>query len=183
MVKVIYIAGVPAVGKSSLLFDLIAELFGYDDVTDAVVKKHGKCRYMESEDGKYKVLGIYDFGRFCGTDRLSMAVIDDAIDFIKALQYRQEKCVVFAEGDRLFNARFLSEARATVLVLDANETVLQYRHKLRGDSQSNTFLKRCRTKVENFIKRYNCMRIWNNTQDDHNRILNYLVKTAKEYVG
>lgn len=185
MVKLIYVAGVPCSGKTTISFHLSERLLGYEDGfidMDVVEFKHGKCRGIESRDGKYKMLGVFDTGDFCGTDRLSMTVIDDAIAYIKQLNAKPERYFVFAEGDRLFNARFLSETNATLLVIDANKVVLQKRHAERGDTQSNVFLKRCRTKVENFIAKYRCMRIWNNTDEDSERILNFIVKTAQEYV-
>lgn len=186
MVKVFYVAGVPCSGKTTISYQISVRLLGYEDGfidANTVEFKHGKCRGIKSADGRYQILGVFDSGDFCGTDRLSMTVIDDAIDYIKQLQASGEKYVVFAEGDRLFNARFMAETKATLLVIDANEAVLKLRHKERGDHQTEMFLKRCRSKVENFIAKYGCMRIWNNTYEDQERIVSYIVKTAKEYVG
>lgn len=172
--KVIYIAGVPASGKSTL-FKLIRKSL-FDGSKEF---KHGKCKGIESCCGKYKMIGVFDGSTFEGTDKLSMTVIGDAIDYIKGLD---EKSVVFVEGDRLFKYRFLSETRATLLLIDANERVLKQRHIERGDNQTETFLKSRRSKVENFIAKYKAQRIWNNTTQDQERILNYILKTAREYV-
>lgn len=90
--------------------------------------------------------------------------------------------MVFVEGDRLFNIRFLRETKALLLLIDADERVLKKRHAKRGDNQTETFLKSRRSKVENFVKKYNVQRVWNNTQEEHERILSFILKTAKEYV-
>lgn len=175
--KVIYIAGVPASGKSSLMKLVRDNLFA-----DCKEFKHGLCRGIESCDGKYKMLGVFDGSLFEGTDKLSMTAINDALSYIQGLQDDAEKTVVFGEGDRLFNIRFLNKTHALLLVVDANEAVLKWRHMERGDNQTETFLKNRRSKVENFIARYKVRRIWNNTPKDQERILSYILKTAREYV-
>lgn len=176
-VKVIYIAGVPASGKSSLM-----KLVRDNLLADSKEFKHGLCRGIESRDGKYKMLGVFDGSLFEGTDKLGMTVINDALQYIGVLQAAGSKTVVFVEGDRLFNIRFLSKTHALLLVIDANEAVLKWRHIERGDTQTETFLKSRRSKVENFIARYKVRRIWNNTPKDQERILSYILKTAREYV-
>lgn len=172
--KVIYIAGVPASGKSSLFKLIREELFG-----NASNFQQGKCKGIESKDGHFKMIGVFDGSTFEGTDKLCMTVIDDAISYIKGLN---GKSVVFVEGDRLFNYRFLHETGAMLLLIDANERVLKARHIERGDSQTDTFLKSRRSKVENFIAKYGVQRIWNNTLQDQKRILDFIIKTAKGYV-
>lgn len=175
--KVIYIAGVPASGKSSLFKLLRQRLF--DGATEF---KAGKVRGIKSDCGHYIMLGVFDGTTFEGTDKLSMTVIGDAIDYIDRLNGSIENHVVFVEGDRLFNYRFISETRALLLLIDANEYVLRQRHAARGDAQTDTFLKSRRSKVENFISKHKVMRIWNNTPEDQQRILSFIIKKAKEYV-
>lgn len=173
--KVIYIAGVPASGKSTLFKMIRKHLF-----SESKEFKHGKCKGIEN--GAFKMLGVFDGTTFEGTDKLSMTVIDDAIEFIKQQIDSKQKSVVFVEGDRLFNIRFLKETKALLLLINANERVLKERHIKRGDSQTETFLKSRRSKVENFINKYKAQRIWNNTLQDQERILNFIIKTANEYV-
>lgn len=173
--KVIYIAGVPASGKSTLFKLIRKHLFG-----EAKEFKHGKCKGIEK--GAFKMLGVFDGTTFEGTDKLSMTVIDDAIEFVKQQMDSEQKSVVFVEGDRLFNIRFLKETKALLLLIDANERILKARHIERGDNQTETFLKSRRSKVENFISKYKAQRIWNNTLQDQERILNFIIKTANEYV-
>lgn len=99
--KVIYIAGVPASGKSTLFRLIRKHLFD-----GAKEFRIGKCRGIESKCGKFKMLGVFDGSKFEGTDKLSMTVINDAISYLKGIN---GKSVVFVEGDRLFNYRFLHE--------------------------------------------------------------------------
>lgn len=128
------------------------------------------------------MLGVFDGSTFEGTDKLSMAVINDAIRYIKGLQQDKAKTVVFVEGDRLFNYRFLSETRALLMIIDADEQVLKARHKGRGDTQTEAFLRSRRSKLENFIRKYKIRRNWNNTLQDQEWILSYILQTAKNYV-
>lgn len=173
--KTIYLAGVPASGKSTLFKMIRKQLF-----EGAQEFKEGKCRGIEN--GAYKMLGVFDGSTFEGTDKLSMTVIGDAIDYVKKLQEDKDRHVVFVEGDRLFNYRFLSETRARLLLIDASEQVLKARHIERGDTQTDTFLRSRRSKVENFVAKYNVQRIWNNDKRDQQNIFEYIIKTAKDYV-
>lgn len=175
-VKVFFVAGVPACGKTTLFKRIREELFA-----DCKEFKDGKVRGIEANN--YKMLGVFDGSLFEGTDKLSMTVINDAICYIDRLRLAKEKYVVFVEGDRLFNHRFISETKATLLLLDANEKVLRNRHLIREDVQNDTFLRSRRSKVENYIKKHKVMRIWNNTPEDQDRIYAYIIKTAKDYVG
>ena len=176
--KVFFIAGVPACGKTTLFKQIRSTLF-----EQGREFKEGKVSGIESADGRYKMLGVFDGSLFEGTDKLSMTVINDAIAYIKRLKEDNERIVIFIEGDRLFNHRFISETNAILLLLDANEVILKQRHIQRGDTQNDTFLKSRRTKVENYIKKHNVMRIWNNTPEDQKRIFSYIIKTSKEYVA
>lgn len=174
--KVLYVAGVPASGKSTLFKLLRQKLFA-----GATTFKEGKVRGIEN--GHYKMLGVFDGSLFEGTDRLSMSVIDDAISYVKKLSSDTDRHVVFVEGDRLFNIRFMRETRAVLLLIDADESVLRARHIARGDTQNGRFLKSRRSKVENFARKYGVKRVFNNTEDEQQRILDYIIKIATEYVG
>lgn len=171
-----YIAGVPASGKSTIMKQLIAEL-----LPTSTPFKAGKLRGVK--DGRVYVLGIYDGGLFDGTDRLAMDVINDAIEFVRNREKEAEKAVIIAEGDRLFNKRFLDAVHARIIVIDANPIELARRHKERGDTQPAEFLKRTRTKVENIVKAYGLGRFMNNTPSDSERLVQYLTKTIKEFIN
>ena len=176
-VKVFYVAGVPASGKSTMMRSVRERLFD-----GSAEFRHGLCRGITSKDGHYHMLGVFDGSLFEGTDRLSMAVIGDALSYISSLRAEGERHVVFVEGDRLFNYRFLKESQAVLLLIDANERVLAQRHIDRGDEQTERFLRSRRSKVENFIAKYHVQRLWNNTTEDMTRILDYLTKEAEGYV-
>lgn len=169
--KVIYLAGVPASGKTTIFKRIRERLF-----TTCTDFKSGLCRGIEN--GQYKMIGVFDGSTFEGTDRLSMAVIDDAIDYIKQL----DNAVVFVEGDRLFNYRFLQAVKASVIIIDAHPDVLHIRHAQRGDAQSEIFLKGRRSKIENFAKKYKLKRLYNNTNSDSERITDFIISIAEKHL-
>lgn len=177
-VKVVYVAGVPASGKSTLMKRVRALSF-----VNSTEFKFGKCRGIKSENGRLYMLGVFDGSNFEGTDKLPMDVINDAIAFIKTLDSKEERFVVFAEGDRLFNIRFLNEVKAVLLLIDASSEELAARHLTRGDNQTETFLKRCRSKVENFANQYNVKRVFNNNEADTNKILKSIAAFADNYLN
>lgn len=177
-VKVIYIAGVPASGKSTLMRRLRGHY-----LSDGRAFREGKAQGIVNGAGTIRMLGVFDGSTFEGTDKLSMTVIDDALAMVRRLRDEAGRSVLLIEGDRLFNRRFIGESRALLLIIDANEAVLAARHKKRGDNQSPVFLKGRRSKVENYIEKYGAMRIWNNTNDDAKRILNYLTGVIDKYLA
>lgn len=172
--KTIYIAGVPASGKTTLMRRIRKELFG--DYTEV---RHGSCRAIVSEDGHYVMLGVFDGSTFEGTDRLSMTVIGDAIPYVSSLR----DVVVFAEGDRLANRRFLTETQASLIVLDAAPRVLEMRHRARRDNQPEAFLKRCRTKVGNLAAAYGALTLNNNTSEESECNFQLITRQAKKWIS
>lgn len=173
--KVIYIAGVPASGKTTL-FKKLRQKY----LTGAKEFRRGKVRGIISEDECYIMLGVFDGSMFEGTDKLSMTVIDDAIQFCNSIEKR---CVIFIEGDRLFNQRFLSETRARLILIDAAEDVLNARYQMRGNIQSETFLRSRRTKVENFAKKYNVSKFMNNTDRDGEVLFHAVCRIANQWLN
>lgn len=173
MAKVIYIAGVPASGKSAIVESFVSRL---QDNDNPEPRRFGKLR--GNRFGHVHVLGIYDGSVFGGTDKLSMTVINDAISYCLSLG---ENDVVIAEGDRLFNARFLCATSAIVIMIDAHDKILKERHRQRGDQQREAFLKRCRSKVENMIKRFKLQRFWNNTAQEQEVILTLIERLVKNH--
>ena len=178
-VKTIYIGGVPASGKSTLFRRIREVLFGMP-----VEFAHGLCRGVMN--GPYRMLGVFDGSTFEGTDRLSMAVIGDAIEYVAALEREGARRVVFVEGDRLFNKRFLRETHAEAYIIDASPSVLSARRAARasaGNGQSETFLKAKRTKVENLARELGLRRAWNNTAADQARLVAYFAGKARAWTG
>lgn len=166
--KVIYVAGVPAAGKTTIMKRVREALFA-----GAEQFGQGACKGIRC--GDLYMIGVFDGSTFEGTDRLSMTAIDDVLAFIEGLQGG----TVLVEGDRLFNERFLRTTRATVVLIDADKAIIKQRHSTR-DQQSETFLKGRRTKIENFKKRHPKVRtFWNNTLTDSQRIAKMIIQATK----
>ncbi len=153
----IYIAGLPVTGKTTLLRNIRQNLGSFQ------LEKNGLLNYENYPN--HIVLGSYeDNSTFAGTDKLSMAVNKDAIEFLK----KNSKPVI-VEGDRLLNSKFLDaaissgyEVKLLVCQVDTTEEILN-RYKQRGKMQSMTFIKGRDTKLKNMIKQYP-FRILNTTR-------------------
>jgi hypothetical protein len=155
--RLLAIGGAPASGKTTLVTQLV-KMCG---AMDKIRKMKTLVFHMATiQRGPHKgdllyFLGRYDAeaGEFGGTDRLSMAVITDALRFLNSLT---PQCTVVFEGDRLFNDAFLGGLRTEdrlVLVLWPTPSVLAARRTARGSSnQSETFLKGRDTKYMNLIR-------------------------------
>jgi len=157
--RIVGVGGVPGSGKST--------------VVQAVMKRGGRFERFKFQtvEGHYCkerdlwVLGKYADGDLTpGTDRLSMAVINDAIFF---LQTREGGLVLF-EGDRLFCDKFLDVVKNGVgtdtgplamkrlwLVLHLSLGEFQRRTRERrqiGIRHNDTFLKGRVTKYTNMLR-------------------------------
>jgi hypothetical protein len=146
MTNLIAIGGVPATGKTTLMFEVI-------DLADdwEIVKPQKLLDAMYSKKLNLYVLGKYenDGNIFQGTDRLSMAVQPDAEKFINELT---DSNVIF-EGDRLFNQKFLEhcvdKTNTKIIVLVADKKIVDQRHVDRNDNQNDKFKNGRETKVSN----------------------------------
>tara|TARA_R100000773_G_scaffold22815_1_gene20116 strand:+ start:19852 stop:20379 length:528 start_codon:yes stop_codon:yes gene_type:complete len=139
--KAIAIGGVPATGKTTLVKAMLNILKPNQKL------KYGLLRGLVKDDTA--VLGVYENGEtFSGTDRLSMAVQTHYDSYIN----RQLTNVVF-EGDRLFTANNLISLLETfdtkIVILEADPQTLSERHKSRGDTQTEVFLRGRETKINN----------------------------------
>lgn len=176
-VLTILLAGVPASGKSTIFREVRDKLFDIQ-----MPFKYKKLRGIRNENGRIQMLGVFDNSKHEGTDKLSMTVIDDALEYIKSLEPGFKK-VVLLEGDRLLNERFIEETKAEVIIIEASKFTLLKRHIERGDNQSETFLKRCETKINNIIKKYNLKPNKNNDLYDRERIVQMLVERANNWLN
>lgn len=141
MITLISVVGVPACGKSTLMKAFMNSI--------SFVWSRGKEGLVVWEEhGKYRVLGVYDYGQtFCGTDKLSMAVQPEALKWLRRLAEKGENLTILFEGDRLSSRSFLRDAKAIegvelkIVVLECEERELSRRHKERADTQDETWLK------------------------------------------
>ena len=175
-VLTILLAGVPASGKSTIFREVRDHLFDIQ-----IPFKYKKLRGVRNENGRIQMLGVFDNSKHEGTDKLSMTVIDDALEYIRRLEPGFKK-VVLLEGDRLLNERFIEETNAEVIIIEASKYILLKRHIERNDNQSETFLKRCETKVSNIQKKYDLAPLPNNTTEEKERIVKLINKKASEWI-
>lgn len=152
--KIIGLGGEPATGKTTLFKNLRDKLDEPKLFKFKMVR--GEMYNHPDMERNIFILGIYDNGTFSGTDRLSMAVQPQVIEFLKAIEIEFHNPIVLFEGDRLFNKSFISaikEGYDTSLYLTvANEKEKQRRHVSRGDTQTEKWLKGRKTKIANILK-------------------------------
>lgn len=152
--RIAALIGEPATGKSTLARALVAELsMGFPF-------KKGLVTGTRHEKDRVLVLGTYENGeRFPGTDRLSMAVQPQAEGFLANPVFSEWS--VFFEGDRLGNRKFFNFLQVIgelrVFALMSSDPEKSRRHVSRADSQSPTFLKGRRTKVERLAAEFDCL--------------------------
>lgn len=176
MIRLIALGGEPATGKTSLMRAFLGARASWKPF------QYGLLR--GSRAGNVFVLGLYDPSEtFAGTDRLSMAVQPHAVKFLAALKAENFGAVVVFEGDRLFNSSFISAAKAVcdvrLLLLEVSEDAKKKRHAFRGDSQTESWLKGRKTKLENVLKAAPSVeRLPNENEFDQARALARLLELA-----
>jgi hypothetical protein len=165
MLKVILIGGEPATGKTTLMWELIAQLPG--ERTPFCYQKVKGYFW-----GRVFVLGVYWRGKtFSGTDTLSMGVQPDAVKFLEHLRLEPEDAIVLAEGDRLFTHSFIAACQRLahemrLFVLEADADLKQVRHEQRGDQQSESWRRGRRTKIERICQAYPVTLLRHDTKQD-----------------
>ena len=172
--ELVYLIGVPGVGKSYIMQQVMANLGGWS-------KQKINKTLNTYKSKKTRVLGVYEKKQmYPGTDRLAMDVVNAA----EAYFLTNPDEIIIGEGDRLNNKRFydLFETK-TIIYVKATPETLQSRRIQRGGSQTDTFLKRVGTKCENIRKNYwDVVRVCpNNTKADTNEIIAYILGKAKAY--
>lgn len=192
--RIVGIGGEPASGKTYFMCRIMRE-FGRHDKGGLV--KDGPLSYHQYECVDALILGKYLKGdKFAGTDRLSMSIQPRALQFLSYLRSTvPDSFTVFFEGDRLFNASFLSECERLVgqsncawLMLYANERTLAHRHKKRQDTQGATFLKGRRTKMSNLACKFEIFRLCSDAGSNYlprsvNAILHHVSVESSKYVS
>lgn len=156
MRKILAIGGMPGTGKTTLMRRFMEES-SWERVKPV---KLVDCEYSKEKD--LYIIGKYDEGEvFAGTDRLSMAVQPNAVEFVKE---NADVRIIF-EGDRLFNGSFLRELMALpdtevkIILLTAPSNVLKLRYEDRGSNQSAEFLQGRQSKYDNLLMSFDLMEI------------------------
>lgn len=165
--RLVAIGGEPATGKTTLMLKYRKAL------SRPAYFKWGRLMVEQHVREKLLIFGNYqEEDTFAGTDKLSMAVQPDAVQFVSRAKHGVFGGYTFLfEGDRLFNSSFLGECSKyfhtmSVVVLVASPELLSMRHSQRGDTQGETFLKSRRTKVENILKNYPSAEVWQSAEQD-----------------
>jgi len=167
------IGGVPATGKSRIVSEIVRRE-GLNRIF-----KYGTLVFHTRDKRDLYVLGKYEEGEaFPGTDRLSMAVIKDALGYVHRLLFTSAEIparMIF-EGDRLFCNRFLDEAEADekyFLILATATHILSKRREER--KQSEVFLKGRATKIRNMMTRPDVVVMDHNEPKDTEFIIKYVM--------
>lgn len=178
--RVIAMGGEPASGKSVI----VKQLKG-----DRKTKRfeHGQLKGEIDKGRKLIYLGIYESkigeDSFCGTDRLSMSVQPDAVEFVKKAKKKYVDYTILFEGDRLFNKKFLDvldKFDLATIVLKVDDKTLESRHNNReGDNQSDKFLKGRKTKIRNIVSDRSVIIMEHQDSYDTNAIVKFLKTLIK----
>ena len=172
------IGGEPAVGKSTIVKKVLKK---HEDLKPIKYKTLAAHR---SKKDKIIYFGIYDGGKFDGTDRLSMSVQPEAIAFLEKKREKYEKYTILLEGDRLFNQKFITQLKERdfcygIFIITADEEVKMDRHEDREDTQTEKFLVGRKTKVKNIIGKNDVIKIKNNNKKD----LKEAVSIIRKFIG
>ena len=147
--KCLAIGGEPATGKTTLMKSVFAEFDQPQTLRFGLVTGHYE------EKNNLALMGTYGSWQaapnaFEGTDRLSMAVNSDFLEYM-----RLGKRNILFEGDRLFSLNNLRDIKdkyhLRTIVLEQDDETLHQRHIDRGDTQSDKFLKGRKTKIANIL--------------------------------
>lgn len=174
MRKFIAVIGEPGTGKTTLFREFMKPYVWERREEVKLVN----TMYCQTEDlyiiGKYEPEEV-----FAGTDKLSMAVMPEAIKFVS-----NSKSNIMFEGDRLTGTKFfdflvkLPDTELKIIVLKASGNMLSERYSIRGSNQSETFLKGRKTKIDNILMNFDYMDyielFENNTYDDQKIIVQRL---------
>ena len=145
--KCVAIGGVPATGKTTLVKMI------YDKMSK-VNFEYGLVKGHYDKSNNIALLGLYNQNNtFLGTDRLSMGVNKQFLQYISMVQ----RNIIF-EGDRLFSLNNLIKLNELydlriIMLVNSPETLLK-RHKDRNDTQTDKFLKGRATKIKNIQEHF-----------------------------
>lgn len=145
--KIMALMGSPGTGKTTLMRKFME---GKEEWQLTASPEFPLVSYHRCEN--VAILGKYEEGQlFAGTDRLSMAVQPQAVQWLK--QAGSLIDTVLFEGDRLSNQSFLEHIvdnyDARIIYLEVPESERLRRYAERGSNQSEQFLRGRETKYAN----------------------------------
>lgn len=147
--KTVAVFGYPAAGKTSIFKEILKV---------GTTFKYKLLRGRYDKERSIYWLGVFDGNTFEGTDRLSMAVQPDAVDFLKHLKEERPESTVVFEGDRLCTETFLTTCKGlgelVTFCVTATQDVLDARHVKRRDKQQPEWLAGRKTKVDSLIAEF-----------------------------
>lgn len=174
--KIVAIMGSPGTGKSTLMRAFMAggEWQLVKDEELPLVAYH--------RNGDTAILGKYEEGElFSGTDRLSMAVQPQVVEWLAKAESLGIKRVLF-EGDRLSNQSFLEHIvdayDSSIVYLTVSAEERQRRYEQRGSNQSEQFLRGRETKyanlTSNMVLQFHTETFSNATPEEMKSVLEYI---------
>ena len=147
--KVTYIIGIPAAGKSSLVSAATENYLRFEATTPFATE------YICNQNGDIVALELgKQREKFSGTDALAMNVMPKACNWVQ--NPTEQFNTVIGEGDRLASKKFFEACinspnveTLNVIHLQVSNETAQERRKQRGSNQNETWLKSRETKVQN----------------------------------
>ena len=169
--RVTAIGGIPASGKTSLMFRVIDRL---SERAMPIYFKEGLVQGYDYPALSTVILGnYYDASdKFAGTDRMSMAAQPKVLEWLA--HPRVCDTHVLYEGDRLFNKSFFEALTRMnipfeIYALMVAPEVAASRCIARGSDQNTTFLKGRVTKITNVVKSFDVHVLPNDTIEEQQK--------------